>query len=532
MATVYRIGEVEVRAAERRVLVQGRAHKLGARAFDLLLALIEHRDRMLGKDELLALVWPGVVVEENNITVQISALRKLLGPDAVATVSGRGYQFTGVVVEDGAAPAAAAPAALAMIDGEAELPLPDKPSIAVLAFANLSEDPAQDFFTDGITEDIITELSRFRSLFVSARNSSFSYKGKAVDVRSVSRQLGVRYVLEGSIRRAAQRIRVSAQLIDAPSATHVWAEKYDRVLEDLFAVQEELTQAIVAAIAPQIEAAELQKVRAARPGNLTAHELALRARDCARRADKESDTALRSEAFRLAHEAVAIDPRCGAALGLIAFLHWQQIWAGTADSVDAAAEQGLAAARRAIEIDSGDHVAHLWRAMLLLFSARHEAGLAGLRRAHELNPNDALTLSLLGQYEALAGDPQTGIRHVADALRLSPLDALRWSFLNSLAWAHFAAADYASAADAASRAIDEAPRFHPPHLCLAVSRVGLGDMAEARAGFEALRELAPQTVEARLSGRWNYGDAELTSRATRLLRLAAGLDEPGAALPR
>jgi TolB-like protein/DNA-binding winged helix-turn-helix (wHTH) protein len=570
MVRCYIVGECEVRLDERRVLVGGQAAVLGARAFDLLVCLIEHRDRVIGKDELLKLVWPGSVVEENNLAVHVSALRKLLGPHAVATVPGRGYRFATAVREVGvdaaAVPAAeagasAASAAVAMAaaastsatppasstspggagDGhavagvatdaaDAALPLPDKPSVAVLPFANLGGDAEQEFFIDGVTEDIITELSRFRSLFVVARNSTFSWKGRAVDVRTVARELGVRYVVEGSIRRAALRIRVAAQLVDAHTGAQLWAERYDRALEDLFAVQEELTQAIVAAIAPQIESSEFKKVRSARPGNLNAYEMAMRARDAARRADREAEAVSHDDALRLATEAVAIDPGCATALGTIAYLHWRQVWAGAGTSAPGApdaVQAGLAAARRAIAIDAGDHVAHLWKGMLLLFSGQHAAGLADLQRAHELNPNDALTLSLLGQYTAGAGDANTGVRHATDALRLSPRDALRWSFLNSLAWAHFCAGDYTAAADAAQRAIGEAPRFHPPHACLAVSRAALGQAALAQAAFRTLDELAPQAAAARLAGHWNFADAAAVQRATALMRSAAGVSAAG-----
>ncbi len=540
MVRCYIVGECEVRPDERRVLAGGQPAVLGARAFDLLMCLIEHRDRVVTKDELMKLVWPGSVVEENNLTVHVSALRKLLGAQAVATVPGRGYRFAMEVRESGTDTLTAtqkaamtstpdfAPATTTA-PGETFLPLPDKPSIAVLPLVNLGGDSEQDYFIDGITEDIITELSRFRSLFVIARNSTFSYKGRAVDVRTIAKQLGVRYVVEGSIRRAANRIRVTAHLIDALTGAQLWAEKYDRALEDLFAVQEELTQAIVAAVAPQIESFEFQKVRSVRAGTLNAYELAMRARDTVRRADREGEATSHEEALRLATEAVAIDPGCGTALGTIAYLHWRQVWAGAAASVAGTVEAGLAAARRAIAIDGGDHVAHLWKGMLLLFAGQHDAGLADLRRAHELNPNDALTLSLLGQYMAGAGDSMAGIQYATDALRLSPRDALRWSFLNSLAWAHFCAGDYAKAADAAQQAIGEAPKFYPPHLCLVVSRVGLGETALATAAFRALSDLAPQTVAAPLAGRWNYSDPGLVRRATRFLRIAAGLEGPSAA---
>ncbi len=530
----YTAGEFDIRPDERRVLVRGEPVALGARAFDVLMCLIAQRERVVTKNELLERVWPGMVVEENNLTVHVSALRKVFGAQAVATIPGRGYRFVMALDEaGGAAPAASAPlpAAVAPVDADAHrLVLPDRPSIAVLPLDNLSADAQQELLIEGLGEDVITELSRFRSLFVIARNSSFSFRGQPHgerDVRAIARELGVRYVLEGSFRRAGDRVRVAVQLVDALSATQLWAEKYDRAVQDLFAVQEELTRAIVAAIAPQIEAGEFQKIRAARGRDLNAYTLAMRARDTARRADREGDAQARDEALRLAHEAMAIEPGCGVALATIAFVQWQQIWAGSAASPADAAAAGLAAARRAIALDGSDHHAHLWKAMLQLFTQQHAAGLADLQRAHELNPNDALTLSLLGQYLAAEVDPAAGVRHVHDALRLSPRDPLRWSFLNSLAWASFAAHDHAGAVDAATRALGEAPQFPPARLCRVIAQVGLGAIDAARADFETLRALAPQMVATRLAGGdWSYANPALVQRATTALRVAAGLDDP------
>ena len=211
-----------------------------------------------------------------------------------------------------------------------DLSLPDKPSIAVLPFVNMSGDPEQDYFTDGITEDIITELSRFHELFVIARNSSFTYKGKAVDLRTVAKELGVRYVLEGSIRKSANRVRVTAQLIDALNGRHIWAEKYDRVLEDVFLVQEEITQSIIVAIAPEIEAAERSKLRQ-RSANLSAYEIAVRASASAHEARLNHDDSLRDRAIAEAKQALAID--AGSAL---AHLQWQRLFFRTAVDRDAA----------------------------------------------------------------------------------------------------------------------------------------------------------------------------------------------------
>lgn len=201
---------------------------LGARAFDVLMCLIEQRDRVVSKEELLQRVWPGRVVEENNLTVHVSTLRKLLGPHAVSTVPGLGYRFTASLAE----PADAPPSHTAAVTDEAALALPDKASIAVLPFANLSGDPEQDYFVDGVVDDIIAALSRVRAFFVIARSSSFSYKGRAVDIKRVGRELGVRYVLEGSFHKAGQRLRISAQLVEAEAGRHVWGDRFEGQLDD------------------------------------------------------------------------------------------------------------------------------------------------------------------------------------------------------------------------------------------------------------------------------------------------------------
>ena len=233
MATIYTAGEFEVRADERRILARGKQVSLGSRAFDLLLILIEHSDRLVSRNELMALVWPGLVVEDSNLTVQMSALRKAIG-------TARSHEAA--VAATGAA-------------------LSDRPSIAVLPFLGLCEDAGQSYFVDGITEDITTELSRFSSLFVIARNSAFVYKGRAVDVRPVARELGVRYLLEGSVRRHGRRVRVVAQLLDGLSGEHVWVEKYDRVLDDIIDCQDELASVIARTLAPRIHSANEERAQ-------------------------------------------------------------------------------------------------------------------------------------------------------------------------------------------------------------------------------------------------------------------------------
>ncbi len=421
------------------------------------------------------------------------------------------------------------PAKPSPVAGEIDLSLPDKPSIAVLPFLSLSSDAEQEYFTDGITEGIITELSRFRSLFVIARNSTFTYKGKAVDVRNVARELGVRYVLEGSIQRAGNRIRVTAQLIDALSGNHIWAEKYDRVLEDIFAVQEEVTQAIVGAIAPQIEISETERVRRVRPGNFTAYEIGLRAWAAALTSMSESNPESRDKAIQLAREALTIDTGCGHALQALAYAQWQHIYYATATSVEESRDEALAACRQAIATDHGNHVAHRIYGQLLFLSGQQDTGMAEMRHAHELNPNDATTLAGLGFHEAQLGEAQKGIEYISRALRLSPRDNLRYHLFVLQGQAFFAAREYEKGADAARQSIRAASSFASAHLSLALNSVGLGDIARAKTEYQVARKMAPEYADSRLAGEWPSTDPGFCKRATIFTRIAAGLEDPDAA---
>jgi TolB-like protein len=523
----YVFGRFEVRADERRVLEAGEPVAVGSRAFDLLLALIEHRERVVGKDELLSLVWPGMVVEENNLTVQVSALRKLLGGEAISTVAGRGYRFT---LAPEAAPAE--PPTTAGVGG-LDLSLPDKPSIAVLPFVNLSGDPEQEYFTDGVTEDIITELSRFRGLFVIARNSSFAYKDRPIDVRVVGKELGVRYVLEGSVRKAGNRVRITAQLIDAPSANHLWAERYDRVLEDVFAVQEEITRSIVGAIAPEIAAADLDRIGRIRPENFTAHQLGVRAYAEVMNALPRVDHRLRESGEALARKALSIDPRCTPAWTATAAARFQEMFFGVTTDRKAPLEKGVEEASAAIALDGADSRPYVWRGMLRLFS--YDAlvkrdGLEDVRRAHQLNPNDAIALLAVGFGEALCGQPLVGRDHLLAALRLSPRDPWRWNIYNSLGMAGFLTKDYDEGLEWSRRCIAEQPNFPAGHWHATLNLVGLGRIEEARAEIDIHRRTVPRVFERVLAtGYTSYLDAEHHARALLFLRIAAGLEAPSAA---
>ncbi|QQS11525.1 MAG: hypothetical protein IPK81_18405 [Rhodospirillales bacterium] len=408
-------------------------------------------------------------------------------------------------------------------------PLPDKPSIAVLPFTNMSGDPEQEYFTDGMVEDIITELSRFRSLFVIARNSSFSYKGSSPDIRRVGRELGVRYVLEGSIRRAGDRIRVTGQLIDAPTGNHIWAERYDRVLDDVFAVQVEVTRAIVAAIAPRIDAAEIANALRKRPGHLGAYDLALRAyADVAASYDR-TDVELRDRAINTALRALAIDRECGLAQVAIAEAHWQHINFNTAADVGAAWSTGLTAAGRAVEIDPSDHMALRIRGTLRYYAGQRRAGLEDLRLALLRNPNDCGTLNSLAFCEAAFGDARRGVECGELCLRLSPRDRRLGQMQTGLANAYFYGRRYAEGGDVAAAAIREMPDSASGHAILALNLVGLGRIDEAKDALRMVRALAPAYLERRLSGGSHVERVDDRERATVFLRVAAGLEDPSAA---
>jgi adenylate cyclase len=413
-----------------------------------------------------------------------------------------------------------------------DLSLPDKPSIAVLPFVNLSGDPEQEFFTDGLTEDIITELSRFHTLFVIARNSSFTYKGSSPDIRRVGKELGVRYVLEGSIRKSAQRIRVTGQLIDTLTGNHLWAEKYDRVLEDIFEVQEELTRGIVAAIAPHIDFAEREKVHRRRPESLSAYEHAVSALAKTWSSYLNADVGQRNEALAEAQAALAIDPRSSLALQVIAWAQLQHVFLGTTPDVAAAWQAGIAATTRAIEIDPSDANAYAVKALLLSFAAdkrRAAEDLPNARRAYELNPNGTWSVAALAFSELCTGLAHESLAHLHEAMRLNPRDPRRFNSHLQLSMGYLLTGAYMRGVDHAKLGIADAPGVPQLHGHLAMNLVGMGDMAAASEACAEARLLAPAWVERCLAGRIVYRKPEHVRRATTFLRIAAGLEDPAAA---
>ena len=380
------------------------------------------------------------------------------------------------------------------------LVLPDKPSIVVLPFDNMGGDAAQQAFVDGITEDIITELSRFRFLFVIARNSAFTYKGQAVDVRRVGHELGVRYVLEGSIRRAGNRVRVTAQLIEALTGAHLWAERYDRVVEDIFDVQDAITRSIVAAVAPEVEGAELAHVRRARPTDLKAHEIALQAWADALGSYTQPDRELRDRAIARAEEALRIDAKCVRALVTLALAHWQHANFHTSESAPASVQAAIEAATRALSLDRLNHQAFIFRGLGLWMAQRFDEALMDLRHGYDLNPSDPSALIALGWGEVAMGHTDVGVRLLTDVLRISPRDSQQYNVYTCLCAAAFIDCDYAKGVQWGVIGIRQHPDYPPIHHFLALNYVGLGQLQRAASEIEALRRVAPEWLAKRLAG--------------------------------
>ena len=333
-------------------------------------------------------------------------------------------------------------------DSQELLALPSKPSIAILAFENMSNDPEQNFVAEGISEDIITELSKFRSLFVIARNSAFAFKGRSTEVKEIGRKLGVRYVVEGSVRRAGQRIRITAQLIDAIEDKHLWAERYDRDIEDIFAVQDEVTQAIVTTIEPELMNTERQRARRKPTANLTAWEAYQRGLWHIYQYRRE-DTAM---ALELLHKAAQLDPEFASAFAGIAYSMYVYVIMGDSEDRDYDLKRGLEAGLKAISLDDRDPFSHVGLGRLQIVRAEHEQAIASFDRALELNPSFALAHYGKGHSLWHCGQPKQSVACLEEAMRLSPRDPLMWTFMASKAIALFMLERYDEALDFSHRA--------------------------------------------------------------------------------
>ncbi len=384
-----------------------------------------------------------------------------------------------VVLEGAKAPAAVRPSPGA-------LALPNKPSIAVLPFVNMGGDPEQDYFADGLVEDLITSLSKVAGFFVIARNSTFAYKGRAVDIRQVAKELGVRYVLEGSVRKAANRLRITGQLIEGASATHVWADKFEGAVEDIFDLQDQITESIVGAIEPSLRRAEIERARRKGPDRLDAYDLYLRAMPHA-----YANTPARTvEALRLLDEALALEPNYASAHGYAAWCHEQLFLRSGFHPEDRAA--ALKHAHIALSIGTDDPQALSIGAFVhAMITHDYDRAIGALDRALRMDPNSALAFGFSALVHMLSERYDRGTEHAFKALRLSPFDPLNYHPYLALAWIHLFTERYEEAVNFSTLAIQANPDFSILHASLVASLAELGRLDAARAAGERLLELAP-----------------------------------------
>jgi adenylate cyclase len=377
------------------------------------------------------------------------------------------------------------------------LALPDKPSVAVLPFANLSRDPAQEYFSDGVTEDLITGLSKVSGLFVIARNSVFTYKGKAVKVSDVGRDLGVRYVLEGGIQREGSRVRITAQLVDATTGYHIWAERYDREVRDIFALQDEVTQQIVRALAVKLAEGEQGRIARAPTGNLDAYDLVLRGQDERRRTTRESN----AEARRLFVKALDLDPEYARAYVQLGWAHlqsWQFLWSTGPESLERAQEL----AERALALDDTLPNAHSLLGQIYLWRKEHDRAIAQAERAIALAPNDAEGYETLADVLAWGGRGEDSLRFIRQAMRLNP--HYPFFYLWTLGHALYLTRRTEDAVDAFRKLVQQNPNFLPAHAYLAALFTEMGRHEEAEAAWRQAQQLSPGASLASLRQRLPY----------------------------
>jgi len=464
----------------RRELRRGeKPVRLGSRALDILCVLASARGKVVSKDELMERVWAGVVVEEHNIQVHISALRRALAEDGdgeswIVTVPGRGYRL---LPQPG-------PPAADNATAEPRAPVAEHPSLAVLPFLNLSSDPEQEYFADGMVEEIITALSRIRWLFVIARNSSFTYKGQTADVKRVGRELGVRYVLEGSVRKSGNRVRITCQLIDAGTGAHLWADHFDGPLEDVFDLQDRVASTVAGVIEPALQEAETTRSTARPTTDLTAYDLFLRAH-----AMVWSSARQIPEALDLLEQAIARDPLYGPALAWAAMCCYRLCVDGSGADPVGDSRKGIDFAQRALKSASDDPDVVVNAALALsYFGEDIDAMIALVDRALALNPNFARGWHVGGILRLFAGEPDLAIEHAETALRLSPRARIGTS-PSLIGQAHFLAQRFDEAVPKLLLAIQEDPSFPAPYRYLAACYAHMGRLAEARAIVVRLRRI-------------------------------------------
>jgi len=515
MDTVYAFGPFRLDISAEILFRGADPLPVGRRAVGVLRALLERPGGPVSKDALMQAAWPGLAVEEGNLTVQIAALRRVLASEPgaeswIETLPRRGYRFIGPVARPNDLPVSTAARAAAP-------PIADKPAIAVLPFQNMSEAPDQDYFADGMVEEITTALARTRRLFVIARNSTFTYKGRAVDVRQVGKELGVAYVLEGSVRRLENRVRITAQLLDATSGAHLWADRFDGTMEDVFELQDNVASSVAGVIEPALEKEEYRRSIRRPTDDLTAYDLYLQARFTRDSANREG--AMR--ALELAGRALKGDPNYGSALVEAANCLMNIHGGGWTDDLEATRDKGIDLARRALRVAEDDPYILANSALALGVFGEDIATAQGLvDRSLQLNPSYARGWFVSAHLRLWAGQYDLAIEHLERLIRLSPRgrNPGRSGIYLLIGMGHFFARRGEQAAEILSLSLQEKSEWPPTLRFMASCLAHLGRLEEAQEMVKRLRAITPMVIPN--ADHWRISeDREFFLKG---LRLAAG----------
>ena len=496
---------------------------LTPQVFDILVYLIRNRERVVSKDDLIAAIWDGRIVSESALTTRLNSVRSAIGDSGeeqrlIKTLPRKGVRFVGSVREE--RPVAAPATSHIKRPPRVHLTLPDKPSIAVLPFTNLSRDTLQDYFHDGVVEDIITELSRFSELFVIARNSSFTYKDQSIDVRDVGRDLGVRYVLEGSVRKGANRVRMTGQLIDTASGAHIWADRFESTLDDIFALQDQMAESVVGAIIPRLEQAEIGRAMS-KTESLSAYDCFLRGMAAWHDWTQSSHEA----ALEFFYQAIEIDPKFGRPYALAAGCYLMRKANGWIIDRPAEIAEAERLARLGADLGRTDAVALAWSAHALAHVVGDiKNGLALVDRALLLNPNLAVAWQRSGWLRIYAGDCELAIEHLNRAMRLNPLDPLMHLAQSAMAFGHFLLGDVDEASAWAESALHLRSNWPPALRVLAMSNALAGREQAAQQAITRLALVQPRLRVSNLHEQIFLHRLEHTARCLEAMR-KAGLPE-------
>jgi TolB-like protein len=485
MSTDFAFGPFILERQRGRLLREGRPVAVSSKGLRLLEALLGSPGRVLTKTELMQAAWGDAAVEESNLSVQIAARRKQLGPtvdggDWITTIPRVGYRFVGLPAKE-------------PIEGIAKLEaLPTgrehRPSIAVLPFANLSGEKEQEYLADGITEDIITALTRFRWFFVIARNSSFAYKHKSLDAKQIAHELGVQYLLEGSVRRSGQRIRISAQLVEAASGKHIWAERYDLELTEVFAIQDAIAERVAGAIEPELLKTEGVQAAARHTGNITAWDLVRRGTWHFHQVTRENHLKAR-ELFR---QACKLDPELPEAHLWLGRVSAGVVPYGWSDNPVADLQEGMDAALKAVQLDERNPYTNYALAIVSVYADRFEQSISAARKAIEISPSFALGHLVLGMALLFSGRASEAIAPLEYGLRLSPYDPQNFVWFNILALARLFSGRAEAGLEAAARALQVRPNWWTSLEVLVCCYAALGKWDEARRCAQQMASVTKQ----------------------------------------